>query len=398
MSQPATPATTDWTTAFDGEFGDAFCQTMRELPLSQLQRFPPPKGGGLPFGHEMRIAQRFLTGGSSMLDPSGLSGVYRRLAPATLQTLYRGMVLGQPLPRDQWQSLIGRESAEQWAAHGLLDPAADHSWRCRFRVIVLGPLRFVVDHNDTSIAQRVHIGQDSLNMMEFVQRQVGGARGSMLDVGTGSGLQLLALGRSRESALGVDINPRAVRLSRLNGRLSDAATCRFEERDAFDREWRPSPFHLITWNLPFMFFPENEVANNLDGHGGHLGIALTLAFVERLADLLHADGVAWLLTSAPVLFDGQNGLEIELARRAERCRLDIATHVLQKYWDKKHAPFHRGHNIRSFESVMVRIRLGSGQFERHPPNAFRRGVDQVRTLLHERGRVKHPSATSPATG
>ncbi len=287
------------------------------------------------------------------------------------------------MDRDQWRSLIGSESVDRWTEAGLLDPADGDRLACRFRVIVLGPLRLLIDHNDP-FPLRIHIGQDSLNMVEFLNRHVSDDAGTMLDVGTGSGLQLLSFGRKRPSALGVDINPRAVRIARMNVEINGASTCRVEEQNAFDPTWRPPPFRLVTWNTPFMFFPDNEVASNLDGHGGHLGIALTLLFVERLVELLDPEGVAYLLSAAPVMLDGQNRLEIELAERAQRCRLDITTFVLQKYWDPQHFEFHRTHGIRSFESVMIEIQHGGGRFQRVPAGPFRRSVDWFRTQLYER--------------
>ena len=319
-----------------------------------------------------------------MLDQSGLSSSYLRFTSKHLQLLYRGLTLGHPLAPAQWRSLLGQDSTEQWLAHGLLLPGNDDRLTCCLRLIVVGHLRFAVDYFHYSLPQRVHIGGDSLNMMEFLERHATDRGGRMLDVGTGSGLQLLAASRHRDAGLGLDINPRAVRVASLNVKLNQATHCSVEERDAFDPEWKPDPFRLVTWNLPFMFFPDNEVADNLDGHGGHLGIALTLAFVERLVDLLAPEGQAWLLTSAPVMLDGRNMLEIELQQRAQRCRLDIATYVLQRYWDRRHRQFHRNHQIRSFESVMVQIRPGNGRFQRTPPNPFRRSVDWLRAIMYER--------------
>jgi hypothetical protein len=387
---PAGDASADWTRTFEGDFADSFCRTLRSLPWDQLQRYPPPKSGGLPLGHELRIAGRFLRGRSSMLDPSGLSRLYRRFAPDEQRLLYQGLVLGEPLDQKTWRALLSREAADEWVERRLFDAAGSERLRCRFRVIAVNGLLLVVDHSDNSIPQRVHIGQDSLNMVEFLAGRPIEPSGAMLDVGTGSGLQLLASGRDCKSALGVDINPRAVRIARLNVQLNEAHSCSVEFRDAFDPQWRPDPFRLVTWNLPFMFFPDDEVSQNLDGHGGHLGIALTLRFVERLVDLLAADGVAWLLSSAPLLFDGQNALESELAQRAERCRLDISTFVLQKFWDKRHIQFHRSHQIRCFESVMIGIRPGTGRFHRHPPGIVRRSVDGFRAQLNERRALGGP--------
>ncbi|MBL9122395.1 MAG: methyltransferase domain-containing protein [Planctomycetaceae bacterium] len=376
--------TEDWTCAFSGQFADDFRQLVRTLPLDKLERIPPPKNAGLPFGHELRIARRLLTGGSSMLDQSGLSRIYLACTAERVRRLYQGLALGESLPLAGWRDMLGHEATASWIERGLLEPDPGDGFRCRFRLIVLGPLRFVVDHFGFSGGNRVHIGGDSLNMTEFLQRRVTDTGGAMLDVGTGSGLQLLSLSQRRDLGLGVDINPRAVRVASLNVKLNKAANCRIEERDAFDPAWTPERFRLVTWNLPFMFFPDDEVAANVDGHGGHLGIALTLRFVERLVDLLAPEGVAWLLTSAPVMLDGTNRLEVELAERTRRCGLEISTFVLQKYWDRRHAQFHRSHQIRSFESVMVRIQPGPGGFQRHPPNAVGRSVDWLRTILNER--------------
>ncbi len=190
MSSSSAPSK-DWTTAFTGAFREEFCRTIRELPLEKLERFPPPKVGGLPIGHELRVVRRFLTGGSSMLEPSAFSGAYRRVTSKKQQWLYRGLALGEQLERDQWRSLIGSDSVDRWAEAGLLNPADGDRLACRFRVIVLGPLRLLIDHNDP-FPLRIHIGQDSLNMVEFLNRHVRDDAGMMLDVGTGSGLQLLS--------------------------------------------------------------------------------------------------------------------------------------------------------------------------------------------------------------
>lgn len=374
----------DWTSALDGDFSSELAQALRALPLRKLRRLPPPKRVGLPIGHEFRIARRYLAGGSSMLDPSGFSAAYRWLASKETQLLYDGLACRQPLAMEQWQWLLGRHAIDRWLQRGLLTPTIGDLLECRFRLLVVGPHQFVVDHYDKTIPQRVHIGADSLHMMEFLEPRLEDDAGAMLDVGVGSGIQLLAFGRNRKTALGVDINPRAVRVAQFNAMLNGADCCVVEERNVFDPNWRPEPFRLITWNAPFMFYPDDEASQFLDGHGGHLGIGLTLQFLDRVGGLLDHDGVAWLLSSAPLMFDGQNLLSDELARRAPALKLDIDTFVLHKYWDRRRAEFHRAHNIRAFESVMICIRHGAGSFRCHSAGFARRSIDWFRTRMRER--------------
>jgi SAM-dependent methyltransferase len=60
-----------------------------------------------------------------------------------------------------------------------------------------------------------------------------GSGNRALDMGCGSGVLSLVLARSHESVLGVDVNPRAVALSRLNAALNGVANVEFVEGDMF---------------------------------------------------------------------------------------------------------------------------------------------------------------------
>lgn len=374
---------TDWTSVLASEYREQLLELLRQLPFHETQRFPPPKRavGGLPFGHELRIARRFLQGRGSQLDPSAFSAAYRIGAPARLQNLYRGFVLGEALPASAWRDLIGPD-LQTWAERGLLDAAPGNAWACGFRVFALGDVRVVTDPPLGPIRPRVHIGQDSLNLAQFLGANTTAGVGRHLDVGTGTGILLLAMSSRSASGVGIDINSRSVAVANFNLALNRRDRLQALERDAFASGAELGVFDLVTWNLPFVFMPERLEKENLDGYGGHLGIELTLRFIDRLPELLASAGRAMLLTCAPILRSGEDALATGLAELPGARRLDITRHTLQRFWNPEYQDLHDRHGVRHLESVILSIVPGTGVQRRIEPSRATRLSDGVRGLLY----------------
>jgi SAM-dependent methyltransferase len=382
---PAPPVGVDWTTSLPTDFGRSFRDVIRKLDIGSLQRYPPPKVGGLPLGHELRILRRFAVGGSSMLDQSAFSAVYRTLASPAQRLTYRALVIGDELSRDDWQQLIGAQTFDNWISVGLVSQGAASGFRARFRTIAASGLLLIVDPLDESFRFRVHIGQDSLNMAEFLSARTLRADARVLDVGTGSGILLMTAARGRREGIGVDINPRAVRLASFNTELNGLTNCRVALRDIFESSADLGRFDVVTWNTPFMFFPDSWKDTSVDGYGGHLGIEIPLKFVDRLPSLLSDRGVAFVLAAGPRMSDGSNRLDDELRRRVKPLGLDVTAQVLQTFWFPGLSEFYAQHQVENFESVMLEIAPGAGRFLRREPPVVTAAADVVRRLLY-RGR------------
>lgn len=372
----------DWTEALDGDFGASFIQDIKALDVPSLQRFPPPKIGGLPLGHEIRILRRFARGGSSMLDQSAFSDVYRALASPRQRLSYRAVVTGEELTHDEWTRLIGQAAVSAWTTHQLLTPTATGALRARFRVIAASGLVLVVDPLHDTFRFRVHIGQDSLNMAEFLTARRFPLETRALDVGTGSGILLMTVARGRREGVAVDINPRAVRLATFNTRLNELRNCRVEERDVFASGHELGRFDVVTWNTPFMFFPESWKETSVDGYGGHLGIEIPLKFVDLLPSLLSERGTAFVLAAGPRMIDGSNRLDAELQQRLPRLGLDAIAHVLQTFWVPGLRDFYTQHGVRNFESVLLEISAGRGRLIRREPHVATTAADALRDLVY----------------
>jgi SAM-dependent methyltransferase len=383
MESPAAEVGADWTESLEAPFRQRFIDAIRSLKFGDLQRYPPPKMGGLPFGHELRILRRFAIGGSSMLDQSAFSSAYRVVASPMQRLTYRGLVIGEELTHQQWAELVGADATAEWVQVGLLAPGLGGGLRARFRAIAASGLVLIVDPLDESFRFRVHIGQDSLNMAEFLTGRNLPADARVLDVGTGSGILLMTTARGRREGVGVDINPRAVRLASFNAELNGLTNCRVELRDVFEESGDLGRFDVVTWNTPFMFFPESWKEASVDGYGGHLGIEIPLRFVDALPSLLSERGIAFVLAAGPRMHDGGNRLDEELIRRARPLGIDIVAHVLQTFWFAGLRDFYNQHGVEHFESEMLEITPGTGLFVRREPPVTTAAADVVRRLIYK---------------
>ena len=130
--------------------------------------------------------------------------------------------------------------------------------------------------------------------------------GSALDLGTGCGVQALLAARHAKSVVAVDLNPRALWLTRVNCELNGISNIECRQGDLFDPV-RGEVFDLVVTNPPFVISPSQEYlfrdnAREDDG--------LSRAAVEGAAAVLGEGGYAhvmcnWVLRpdepwSAPV--------------------------------------------------------------------------------------------------
>lgn len=371
----------DWIDFLEEPFRVEFLQSVRDLGIGELRKYPPPKPGRVPFGHELRVFGKFLSGRNAMFDPSALSGLYRRLTARRQQDVYRAFVLGQTLRRSEWEDILGRKTLDTWMQHVLLREGLEGLW-CRFHVFAIGRLILIGDREKPTLLRRVLIGQDSHNMAAFMEGQPLGHYRRYLDVGPGSGVILLTVSNHADEAVGMDINPRAVAISRLNADLNQITNCTVHLQNVLVSDGKHGVFDLITWNSPFVFLPEECRNTHYDGFGGHMGMEIISNFIEMMPKMLANEGKAYLAASAPILNTGENLLEARLRELSAKAGLDVVVHVLQSYWHTLYRQFHEAHNIRRFELVHLEITRGQGRVRRLDASLGTRLTDTGRELVY----------------
>ncbi|MBW9223505.1 50S ribosomal protein L11 methyltransferase [Methanothermococcus sp. SCGC AD-155-E23] len=150
--------------------------------------------------------------------------------------------------------------------------------------------------------------EDSILLMENLV-DVRGKK--VLDMGTGSGIQAInALKRGCEIAIGVDINPYAIRLSRENAELNNLKVDRevfffqgdlFKDMDRIVEELGIDRFDVILFNAPYLPTSQEE---RLEGYinyafdGGVDGREVIDRFISEAGRYLKRDGVIQIVQSS----------------------------------------------------------------------------------------------------
>jgi SAM-dependent methyltransferase len=122
-----------------------------------------------------------------------------------------------------------------------------------------------------------------------------------LDMGCGAGTAALLFAARAATSVGVDVNPRAIVLSRLNAALNDIDQVEFREGDLFEPVGDDS-FDLIVSQPPFVACPPG-VSPSTFLHGGHRGDELPDRVLDEVPRRLRPGGRAVVLVEWPVVDD-----------------------------------------------------------------------------------------------
>jgi methylase of polypeptide subunit release factors len=114
---------------------------------------------------------------------------------------------------------------------------------------------------------------------------------SALDVCTGSGTQALLAARHAERVVGLDANPHALELARLNQGLNGVDNVTWVEGDAFEPV-KGQRFDLVVANPPVVISPDNTVLARDSAIGGE---RLSRQIVRESAEHLNEGGFATVL-------------------------------------------------------------------------------------------------------
>ena len=228
-------------------------------------------------------------------------------------------VLGWSLPfRD---GLLSPDLFDALDAAGML--ARDGElWRSAVRVSRVHGLLFLHSAFPTTEEDSVFLGPDSYRFADFVAREMGhdGRLHRLVDVGGGAGVgALVAAARcwARETLL-TDVNPRALRLARINAQHAGIALA---TRLASGLEEAPQDCDLILANPPYIVDPAGRAyRDGGDLHGGETSLEWARAAIPKLAP----GGRFLLYTGSAILDGGRDRLGEELRRVAEDAGVALA--------------------------------------------------------------------------
>jgi methylase of polypeptide subunit release factors len=217
-----------------------------------------------------------------------------RLRPGAdepLSALVRLFLAGERLPRALAAAALPPAEIEELGRKGVL-AVRDGLVQAR---LALEPFHDLVVAADRLSTRRradhvVQIGPATRTLAALtVRRPVEAA----LDLGAGSGVQAFLAARHSERVVGVDLNPRALRLARLNAELNGIENVEWREGDLYAPIEREH-FDLVAANPPFVVSPANELTYR---DGGLAGDELSREAVVGAARHLRDGGFASVLCS-----------------------------------------------------------------------------------------------------
>jgi methylase of polypeptide subunit release factors len=194
---------------------------------------------------------------------------------------------------------VDQSSRDALIRTGLL--AVDDTGRARARASLfpVGKRLFFSDHawpelphpgyKTVPYDQVMFVGGDSRALAHCTPRRPVHAA---LDLCTGSGIQALLAAEHAERVVAVDINERAARCTRFNGKVSGATNLEVVVGDLFE-PLREQRFDLITANPPFVPSPLNTLGFR---DGGRSGEDIQKRIVAGLPNHLAPGGSAHMIT------------------------------------------------------------------------------------------------------
>jgi methylase of polypeptide subunit release factors len=222
---------------------------------------------------------------------------------AMLATLF---VLGTPVPEGDLEQSLPALGVDGAVALGLVERVADG---LVLALIDLRPYSFIDDRGAGSWWIASDLGELSTGapLRENHVLGVGGASltltglmignpvDTVLDLGTGCGIQALHASRHARRVIATDISERALELAAFNAELNGVANIEFRQGSLFEPV-SGERFAQIVSNPPFVITPRAEGVPSYEYRdGGMIGDALVAGVIRDAAAHLAAGGIAQLL-------------------------------------------------------------------------------------------------------
>ncbi len=172
--------------------------------------------------------------------------------------------------------------------------------RSTLRASTLGGSLYFHSAYPTTASDAVFFGPDTYRFATAISQHLAKSGGDVrraVDVGCGAGPGAVVVGLARPAAevIGVDINPAALRLTRVNAVLAGADNVRAMQSDLLESV--DGEFDLIVANPPYLLDPGERAYRH---GGGGMGEGLSLAIVDLAKTRLAAGGTLLLYTGSAI--------------------------------------------------------------------------------------------------
>ena len=243
-------------------------------------------------GYEEESVERVVRDDGRLPFAVGLAALRLRPdADEPLSVLLRLFLGGESLPRELLRAALAPVDIAELQREGLITVRGG-AVAARVALQPFGGLVIASDRS-TSRPRPGHVVQVGPATQTLAALTVRRDVRSSLDLGTGSGAQALLAAAHSGHVVGTDVNPRALRLARLNAALNEVENVEWRRGDLY-APVREDRFGLIAANPPFVVSPARELTYR---DGGRSGDSLSREAVTGAALRLDEGGYASILCS-----------------------------------------------------------------------------------------------------
>jgi release factor glutamine methyltransferase len=135
-----------------------------------------------------------------------------------------------------------------------------------------------------------HPAEDSYLMQKHVKKY--SKVDSVLDIGTGTGIQAITAAKNAKKVVAVDIDPESLKYAKKQA--SGLKNIIFKKSDLFENI--KEKFDLILFNPPYL--PDKEKIEDKELVSGKTGTDLTIRFLDKATNFLEKEGIILLIASS----------------------------------------------------------------------------------------------------
>jgi len=193
---------------------------------------------------------------------------------------------------------LERRVADSMLEHNLLYRSEERISMGPLQLISVGGLALFIEAQSNLFRPeipKVYLGRDSLLLMHYIDTQRIRESHQVVDLGTGSGLIGCFLSNFSHHVLATDISEESLELAVFNAMLNGVdQRINFREESCKETLLGFEHYDLLVFNPPFMLMPEGLSVPTYANGLGIGGLDYCKLFVERTADVLRRDGVAYM--------------------------------------------------------------------------------------------------------
>lgn len=163
--------------------------------------------------------------------------------------------------------------------------------------------------------------EDSYLLKTWVEKE---AKGSVLDIGTGTGIQAIAAAPKAKNVIAVDLDPNALEYAKNQVEVHGISNIEFRQGSLFEPIRKEEQFDLIIFNPPYL--PADKWDKDISTTGGKHGWETIEKFLRQARGHLKEKGKILLVFSS-------------LTTREKVLEIAGAEKYVAKLLQKKHFPF-----------------------------------------------------------